>query len=183
MNNANFNVPNLDGGTEYYLVYDSNGNGSLADETPIAMTNMSGNIWRANNINMSHNTLFTLATEIEINDTEPVLSVNFSDNTNGVEVQSSQIVRYTLEISNTGIEATGITVTAPIDSDYNAPYGFTSNNCGSLSNAFLSGMLTFSNISISSGNTCAIEYYVQVNSSTPSSATIAASTNVSAASE
>ena len=71
---------------------------------------------------MSHNTLFTLATEIEINDTEPVLGVSFSDNTNGSDVQSGQIIQYTLAISNTGIDATGVSATAPINSNLNNPY-------------------------------------------------------------
>ena len=132
---------------------------------------------------MSHNTLFTLATEIEINDTEPVLGVSFSDNTNGSDVQSGQIIQYTLAISNTGLDATGVSAIAAIDSNLNAPYGFTYSSCGSVSQSFASSTLTFSDISITSGNTCTITYYAQVDFATPSTATITASVDVSQASE
>ena len=35
--NSNFNVPSLQGGTSYYLIYDSDDDGVLSDETPVAM--------------------------------------------------------------------------------------------------------------------------------------------------
>mgnify|MGYP005620631597 CR=1 FL=1 len=181
--NGFFDVPDLDTGTNYYLVYDSNGNGSLSDESPIAMTNVSGSIWRASNINMDHNTLFSLASELEINSTEPVLNVNYTDNSNGVDVQSGQVLRYNLEITNTGISATGVSASLPIDSDLDAPYGITSSNCGNFTHTFSSGVLTFSNISIQSGDSCIIEYYAQVNALTPSWSSISASADVSEANE
>lgn len=61
--NPNFDIPNLNAGTVYNFVYDSNNNGSLTDETPSVMTNTSGNLWKTNAINMSNGQIFTIATQ------------------------------------------------------------------------------------------------------------------------
>jgi len=59
----NFDVPNLWGGTEHYFVFDSDNDGSLADETPIAMTNTSGDIWETWSVNLNSWMLYTIWSE------------------------------------------------------------------------------------------------------------------------
>ncbi|MGJ8745914.1 T9SS type A sorting domain-containing protein [Polaribacter sp.] len=64
VDNANFDVPTAKGSATYYLLYDSNNDNDLSDETPIALTNSSGSIWETStNINFSNGMEFTLATE------------------------------------------------------------------------------------------------------------------------
>ena len=60
---SNFDVPALNAWTNYYFVYDTDIDGNLNDETPLSMTNVSGDTWRISGINLSHNQTFTLATE------------------------------------------------------------------------------------------------------------------------
>ena len=64
---TDFNVPNLNAGTQYFFLYDTNNNNSLADDTPTAMTNPSGNIWRISGINPAHLREFTIATQASTN--------------------------------------------------------------------------------------------------------------------
>ena len=59
---ADFNIPALLAATVYYFIYDSNDDGSLADETPIAMTNPVGNTWRISGLDLNDGVEFTLAT-------------------------------------------------------------------------------------------------------------------------
>ena len=60
-----FDVPALQQGTTYYLIYDSNNDNDLSDETPIALTNSSGDIWETTaNIDFADGMEFSLATEI-----------------------------------------------------------------------------------------------------------------------
>lgn len=75
---ANFDVPNLQSGTDYYLIYDSNNNDLLSDETPIALTNSSGSTWTTSaNIDFADGTEFTLATELCLAGTiAPLLASN-----------------------------------------------------------------------------------------------------------
>ncbi|MFA5917022.1 MAG: hypothetical protein WC850_02170 [Candidatus Gracilibacteria bacterium] len=58
--NSGFDVPLLSTGSNYYFIYDSNNNGSFSDETPLVMTNTSGNIWQILGINLSNLQKFTL---------------------------------------------------------------------------------------------------------------------------
>ena len=62
-----FDIPALSAGTQYFFLYDTNNNNSLADDTPTAMTNPSGNIWRISGINPAHLREFTIATQASTN--------------------------------------------------------------------------------------------------------------------
>ena len=59
--NTSFDIPNPSLGTNYYFLYDTNNNNTLSDDTPILMTNTSGNTWRVSGINIDHNREFTIA--------------------------------------------------------------------------------------------------------------------------
>lgn len=74
-----FNVPALNAGTNYYFVYDSDNDWNLNDETPSSMTNISGDIWRISGINLSHDQIFTLATEAGANNIPTDISISSSD--------------------------------------------------------------------------------------------------------
>ena len=63
---ADFDVPVLSLGTDYYFIYDSDDDGSLADETPVAMTDAGSNKWTTQldlTMGTQPGVLFTLATE------------------------------------------------------------------------------------------------------------------------
>jgi len=76
VDNSFFDIPNLNSGTNYYFVYDSNNNWDLEDETPISMNNLSWSIWWVQWINLSSWNLFTIATESSSNNipTDIILS-------------------------------------------------------------------------------------------------------------
>lgn len=65
--NTIFDVPALSAGTTYYAVYDSDNDDTLSDETPIAMTNIAGDLWRLSGINLENEREFTIATEASAN--------------------------------------------------------------------------------------------------------------------
>lgn len=59
---SDFDLPALRSGTNYYLVADTDGDASLADETPFALTNSSGNLWTSS-LDFSDGAIFTLVSE------------------------------------------------------------------------------------------------------------------------
>lgn len=62
---ADFDVPALSAGGIYYLVYDSNNNDDLSDETPVALTNSSGDLWETSTpVDFADGMEFTFATEV-----------------------------------------------------------------------------------------------------------------------
>ena len=113
----------------------------------------------------------------------PILGVTYSDNDADNSVTPSQVVKYIANIQNTGADASGISAVAIVDSDFDSPYGFSYSNCGSPSSSFSSPNLTFSNISVVSGQTCSIEYYVQVDAGAIGGTTLPSNVDVTAATE
>ncbi|MCB0184290.1 MAG: hypothetical protein KDE31_08500, partial [Caldilineaceae bacterium] len=80
---ADFDVPALSAGSVYYLVYDSNNNDDLSDETPVALTNSSGDLWETSTpVDFADGMEFTFATEVT---TPPTItsgsSVSIPENT------------------------------------------------------------------------------------------------------
>jgi hypothetical protein len=77
VDDTNFDIPVLTAGTNYYFVYDSDGDSTLADETPVSMTNTSGSLW-STNLNLADETVFTIASEASSNNipTDITLSNN-----------------------------------------------------------------------------------------------------------
>ncbi len=60
---ADFVLPGLLNGTSYYFIYDANNDGDLSNETPIAMTDQGGGVWRITGIDFDNGEEFTIATE------------------------------------------------------------------------------------------------------------------------
>ncbi len=62
VDNPAFDVSPLLSDSSYYIVMDENMNGEFFDDTPIALTNISGSLWQTNAIDFKNGQLFTLAT-------------------------------------------------------------------------------------------------------------------------
>lgn len=60
--NSVFNIPNVIEGSAYYIIYDTDNDGLLSDETPTALSNTSGDIWQSATLSPDHGRIFTLAT-------------------------------------------------------------------------------------------------------------------------
>ena len=60
---TDFVLPGLLNGTSYYFIYDADNDGDLSDETPIAMTDQGGGVWRITGIDFDSGEEFTIATE------------------------------------------------------------------------------------------------------------------------
>ena len=114
---------------------------------------------------------------------EPILSITKTDNDPDNTVQTDQIIKYTITLSNAGSNATGISITDTIDTDFGSPYNFTYSSCWSPSESFIDPTLTFSSVSVNEGIDCVITYDLQVDSSATTWATITNSANASAATE
>ncbi|MDD3793628.1 MAG: hypothetical protein PHI37_02365 [Candidatus Gracilibacteria bacterium] len=67
VNDTSFDIPNLNSGSNYYFIYDSNNNGNFNDETPISMNNTSGSLWNISGVNLQNNNIFTIATQSSSN--------------------------------------------------------------------------------------------------------------------
>ncbi|MCP3667283.1 MAG: hypothetical protein GY696_33115, partial [Gammaproteobacteria bacterium] len=59
---ADFDVPTLMSGTDYYLIIDSNNDGDYSDESVTALIDQGGDVWQAANLILSDGMEFTLAT-------------------------------------------------------------------------------------------------------------------------
>jgi len=64
---SDFDIPVLNAGSNYYIIYDTDGDDDLSDEAPITLINTSGDIWRVSGINPESERVFTLATEASSN--------------------------------------------------------------------------------------------------------------------
>lgn len=113
----------------------------------------------------------------------PILWVTYTDNDVDNTVNTNQVIKYSLDIQNTGTNATGINAVAQIDTNFGTPYWFSYVNCGTPWESFTSPNLNFSNISILWWNTCNIEYYIQVDSVAQGAAILTSSIDVSNAIE
>lgn len=86
MANTNFDIPDLEAGTSYYLLRDTNGDNILADETPIAMTETApgSNIWSASGIDFVNGESFSIATEADSDNDGVADSDDLDDDNDGI---------------------------------------------------------------------------------------------------
>ncbi|MDZ4217398.1 MAG: S-layer homology domain-containing protein, partial [Candidatus Gracilibacteria bacterium] len=96
--------------------------------------------------------------------TTPILIVDKSENDADNQVNIGDTVTYTLTINNVGPKTgSGIGGYDTIDTHFDAPTGITFTSCGTApSSTFAAPALSLSNISISSGTTCTIQYSMTV---------------------
>jgi uncharacterized repeat protein (TIGR01451 family) len=78
----------------------------------------------------------------------PILSVSKTDNDVDNTVTTDQVIKYTVTIGNTGNDATGISLTDTIDTDFGTPYNFIYSSCGTPGQSFSDPTLSFSAIDI-----------------------------------
>jgi hypothetical protein len=88
-----------------------------------------------------------------------------------------------VSIDNTGTDATGISLTDVIDTDFGTPYNFMYSSCGTPGQSFIDPTLSFSSIEVLSGGTCIITYDLQVDSGATGGNTINNSADASPALE
>ncbi|TQV86853.1 invasin domain 3-containing protein [Aliikangiella coralliicola] len=98
---ADFDVPSLTFGPVYYLVHDTDGDQSLADETPIVLSNSAGNLWTVA-INLADGALFTLATQINTAPTDIQIDAGNSDTIDENAVSGTNIGTLTSSDPNAG---------------------------------------------------------------------------------
>lgn len=90
MANSLFDVPNFASGSLYYFIYDSDNDNNLADETPLAMTNTSGDIWQIAWIDLDNNQKFTIASIANNNNIPTDISLS-NNNINENVIENSSI--------------------------------------------------------------------------------------------
>lgn len=106
VDDAQFNVPNLSQGGNYYLIVDSDNDGSYTDETPNAMINTGGSLWETS-YDFTDGNRFTIA---EFTGSSKAGGVDGAtvwfkaDNASNVALSGSEVVSWQDEI-------TGLTVT------------------------------------------------------------------------
>lgn len=113
----------------------------------------------------------------------PELSITKTDNDADNIVNTGEVIRYTITLSNSGSNASGISITDTIDSDLGTPYNFMYTSCGSPSDSFVDPTLTFSSVWVDAWESCVITYDVQVDSWATGWATITNSADPSIAAE
>ncbi len=87
VNDNDFNVYDLISGNKYYIIFDTNDNGSFADETPVALTETSFNsgLWNTVAYDFSGGEIFTLATSSIDTDGDTVYDIDdFDDDNDGI---------------------------------------------------------------------------------------------------
>ncbi len=78
VDDTDFDVPALSLWTNYFFVFDSDGDGNLSDEIPTSMTNTTGSIWESIDTNVQNWQIYTIATLASANSipTDIILSNN-----------------------------------------------------------------------------------------------------------
>ncbi|MEW7290749.1 DUF7507 domain-containing protein [Aquimarina sp. 2304DJ70-9] len=113
VDDAQFDVPPLVTGTTYYIVYDTNGNNDLSDETPIALNNASGSLWETTAaIDFATGTRFTLATMDIDTDNDGVSDITDLDNDNDGILDSVECPANLVTVDFTSLNNTGGTFSA-----------------------------------------------------------------------
>lgn len=89
MDDPDMDIPPALGDGYYYFIYDTDGDGSLADETPTALTDEGGGVWETT-VDFGSGGLFTIATSSN----PAIISLSPADNSTNVAVNSNLQIRY-----------------------------------------------------------------------------------------
>ncbi|MFH1631723.1 MAG: hypothetical protein ABIA47_01710 [bacterium] len=117
-------------------------------------------------------------------DITPVLAATLAENDTDNTVGLSQVVTYTLTVSNSGDgPATGVTLSETLDTDVENLAIVSNTNCGTITNNSTGTALNISNVDVALGADCVVVYTVQVKPGASNGATIPATTTVGAATE
>ncbi len=88
------NIPAALGDGQYYFIYDTDNDGSLSDESPTALTDQGGNIWK-NTVDFGAGGLFTLATTEQ----PAANSLTPADNSVNVALDSNLIIHFSRAVT------------------------------------------------------------------------------------
>ncbi len=91
---SDFNIPAPLDADDYYFVYDTDNDGSLSDETPVAMTDQGSNLWRTT-VDFGSGGLFTLATT----ENPAINTLSPADNATDVTVSSNLVITFSQSVS------------------------------------------------------------------------------------
>lgn len=89
MDDPDMDIPPALGDGYYYFIYDTDGDGALADETPTALTDEGGGIWKTT-VDFGSGGLFTIATSAS----PAIVSLLPVDNAANVQVTSNLQIQY-----------------------------------------------------------------------------------------
>lgn len=91
---SDFNVPDPLDGDDYYFIYDTDNDGSLSDETPLAMSDQGSNLWRTT-VDFGSGGLFTLAST----ENPAISSLTPADNDTNVAVNSNLVITFNKNVT------------------------------------------------------------------------------------
>lgn len=90
-----FNVPDALDSDDYYFIYDTDNDGSLTDETPLAMSDQGSNLWRTT-VDFGTGGLFTLAST----ENPAISNISPADNATDVGVNSNLVITFNKNVTN-----------------------------------------------------------------------------------
>lgn len=91
---SDFNIPAPLDADDYYFVYDTDNDGSLSDETPVAMSDQGSNLWRTT-VDFGSGGLFTLAST----ENPAINTLSPADNATSVTVSSNLVITFSQSVS------------------------------------------------------------------------------------
>lgn len=91
---SDFNIPAPLDADDYYFVYDTDNDGSLSDETPVAMTDQGSNLWRTT-VDFGSGGLFTLAST----ENPAINTLSPADNATNVTVSSNLVITFSQSVT------------------------------------------------------------------------------------
>lgn len=90
---SDFNIPAPLDADDYYFVYDTDNDGSLADETPLAMSDQGSNLWRTT-VDFGAGGLFSLAST----ENPAITNLSPSDNATDVSLSGNLIITFSQSV-------------------------------------------------------------------------------------
>lgn len=94
MDDPEMDIPAPLGDGYYYFIYDTDGDGSLADETPTALVNQGGGIWKTT-VDFGAGGLFTIATSAS----PAIVSLSPANNAGDVALSSNLTINYSRAVT------------------------------------------------------------------------------------
>lgn len=91
---ADFNIPAPLDADDYYFIYDTDNDSSLADETPLAMSDQGSNLWRTT-VDFGSGGLFSLAST----ENPAINSLSPSDNATNVTLSSNLVITFSKSVT------------------------------------------------------------------------------------
>lgn len=91
---SDFNIPTPLDNDDYYFIYDTDNDNSLADETPLAMSDEGSNLWRTT-VNFGTGGIFSLAST----ENPAITSLSPADNDTGIIVSSNLVITFNKNVT------------------------------------------------------------------------------------